>query len=62
MHVENRIWGKAPRASPVGVTADELPLRAATPWSSSVLQGESEKKSQLSREKGTFVAGGRMDW
>lgn len=62
MYVENRIWGKAARASPVGVAADELLLRAATPWSSSVLQGESEKKSQLSKEKGAFFAGGGMDW
>lgn len=51
MYIENRIGGKAAGASPVGVEADEL-LRAATLWSGSVLQGESEKKSQLSRKRG----------
>lgn len=35
----------------MGVEADEF-LRAATLWSRSVLQEESEKKSQLSRKRG----------
>lgn len=55
MYIENRIWGKAARASSVGVAADELLLRAATPWSSSVLQGESEKKSRCQGRRGHLL-------